>query len=89
MVGPGTGIIGLTPAPPSSVAPSGIAPLPVADPATVPGVDPVVPEAVPPDGEVPQEPDVADVPFVTTLDVDELVCVPLTPPPSKVVLEPA
>jgi hypothetical protein len=77
------GTIGLMPALPSSMDPSGTAPLPVADPATVPGVGGIAPEAVPPAGEVPpQEPDVAEVPFV-----DELGCMPLTPPPSKLVLE--
>jgi hypothetical protein len=73
---------------PSSVEPSGIVPLPVADPATVPGVEGVVPETVPPAGEVPpQAPDVADVPLARTVAVGELACMPLTPPPSKVVLE--
>jgi hypothetical protein len=82
MLGVVIGVIGLMPAFPNSVEPSGIVPLPVADPATVPGVDGVVPETVPPDGEVPpQAPDVA------ALDVDELACMPLTPPPSKLVLE--
>jgi hypothetical protein len=77
---------GLMPAFPSSVEPSGIAPLPVADPATMPGVEAIVPAAVPPAGDVPpQPPDVAEIPLAT-VDVDELACIP--PPPSKVVLEP-
>jgi hypothetical protein len=82
MLGPGTVTIGLMPALPISVEPSGMVPLPVADPATVPGVVGTVPAAVPPAGDVPpQAPDVADVPLLV---VDELPCMPLTPPPSKV-----
>jgi hypothetical protein len=84
------GIIGLMPRFPSSVEPSGIAPLPVADPATEPGVDGIVPEAVPPAGEVPpQALDVADapliplIPLIAPLDVDEPACMLLRPPPSK------
>jgi hypothetical protein len=92
MLGGITGVIGLMPAFPSSVEPSGIVPLPVAEPAIVPGVGGSVPETVPPDGEVPpQAPDVAEVPFIpfiAPLDVDELACMPLRPPPSKLVPEP-
>jgi hypothetical protein len=85
MVGPGTVTIGLMPAFPISVEPSGIVPLPVADPVTVPVVAGVVPDAVPPIGDVPpQAPDVADVP---PLDVAEVACMLLTPPPSKVDVE--
>jgi hypothetical protein len=91
-VAPGVviGVIGLMPRFPSSVEPSGIAPLPVADPATEPGVDGIVPEAVPPAGEVPpQALDVADapliplIPLIAPLDVDEPACMLLRPPPSK------
>jgi hypothetical protein len=88
MLGVVNGVIGLMPAFPSSVEPRGIVPLPVADPATEPGVDGVVPEVVPPNGEVPpQAPDVADAPLIVPLDMDEFACMPLTPPPSKLVLE--
>jgi hypothetical protein len=84
MLGPATGAKGLIPAFPSSVEPSGIVPLPVADPATVPGVDGVVPEAVPPVvEEPPHTPDVADV---DELAMDELEDIP---PPSKFELKPA
>jgi hypothetical protein len=92
-VAPGVviGVIGLMPRFPSSVEPSGIAPLPVADPATEPGVDGIVPEAVPPAGEVPpQALDVVDaplIPLIAPLDVDEPACMLLRPPPSKPAVE--
>jgi hypothetical protein len=71
--GPGPGSIGLMPAPPSSVAPSGMVPMPSVDPAVVPEVNGFcVPDTVPLNG--------------TELHGPEM---PALPPPSKVELDPA
>lgn len=70
---PGAGSIGLMPALPSSVEPSGMVPMPSVDPAVVPEVNGFcVPDTVPPDGTELQGPDM-----------------PAFPPPSKVELDPA
>jgi hypothetical protein len=71
--GPGTGSIGLMPALPSSVAPSGMVPMPSVGPAVVPEVNGLcVPDTVPPDETELHAPDT-----------------PALPPPSKVELDPA
>jgi hypothetical protein len=71
--GPGPGSSGLMPALPSSVAPSGMVPIPSVDPAVVPEMNGFcVPDTVPPDGTELHAPDT-----------------PAFPPPSKVELDPA
>jgi hypothetical protein len=71
--GAGPGSSGLMPALPSSVAPSGMVPIPSVDPAVVPEVSAFcVPDTVPPDGTELHGPDT-----------------PAFPPPSKVELDPA
>jgi hypothetical protein len=70
----GAGSIGLMPAPPSSVEPSGMVLPPGDDAVVIPEVDEAcVPDTVPPDGTETHDPDIA----------------PLIPPPSKVELDPA
>jgi hypothetical protein len=72
-VGAGPGSIGLIPALPSSVEPSGMVPIPSVDPAVVPEVNGFcVPDTVLPDGTELHGPDT-----------------PTFPPPSKVELDPA
>jgi hypothetical protein len=70
----GAGSIGLMPELPSSVAPSGMAPMPSVDPAVMPEAAEglCVPDTVPPTATEPQGPDT-----------------PIFPPPSKVGLDPA
>jgi hypothetical protein len=71
--GAGPGSSGLMPALPSSVAPSGMVPIPSVDPAVVPEMNGFcVPDTVPPDGTELHGPDT-----------------PAFPPPSKVELDPA
>jgi hypothetical protein len=85
MVGPGTLIMGLTPALPISVEPSGIVPPSRGDPTVVPGADsgePMPVDGVVADDVVAQPADVAAVP------VETLEPIPVTPPPSNVELVP-
>jgi hypothetical protein len=71
--GAGAGTIGLMPELLSSVAPSGMVPMPSVDPAVAPEADKLcVPDTVPPKGTEPQGPDT-----------------PTFPPPSKVEPDPA
>jgi hypothetical protein len=82
--GPGAGSIGLMPALPSSVAPSGTVPIPSVDPAVVPEVNGFcVPDTVAPDGTELHAPDMPALPPPNCPDM------PTLPPPSKVELDPA